>query len=73
VSNLANKRMKADLTNAARSAIVHDPEMLIYYKRKRAEGKEYGTVINAVKFKTITRAFTVIKRGTPCVKLRQAG
>ena len=31
VSNLANKRMKADLTNAARSAIVHDPEMRIYY------------------------------------------
>ena len=73
VSNLANKRMKADLTNAARSAIVHDPEMRIYYKRKRAEGKEYGTVINAVKFKIITRAFAVIKRGTPFVKLRQAG
>lgn len=73
VSNLANKRMKTDLTNAARSAIVHDPEMRIYYKRKRAEGKEYGTVINAVKFKIITRAFAVIKRGTPFVKLRQAG
>lgn len=73
VSNLANKRMKANLTNAARSAIVHDPEMRIYYKRKRAEGKEYGTVINAVKFKIITRAFAVIKRGTPFVKLRQAG
>jgi len=73
VSNLANKRMKADLTNAARSAIVHDPEMRIYYKRKRAEGKEHGTVINAVKFKIITRAFAVIKRGTPFVKLRQAG
>lgn len=73
VSNLANKRMKADLTNAARSAIVHDPEMRIYYKRKRAEGKEYGKVINAVKFKIITRAFAVIKRGTPFVKLRQAG
>lgn len=73
VSNLANKRMKTDLTNAARSAIIHDPEMRIYYKRKRAEGKEYGTVINAVKFKIITRAFAVIKRGTPFVKLRQAG
>lgn len=73
VSHLANKKMKADLTNAARSAVVHDPEMRIYYKRKRDEGKEYGTVMNAVKFKIITRAFAVIKRGTPFVKLRQAG
>lgn len=73
VSHLANKKMKTDLTNAARSAVVHDPEMRIYYKRKRAEGKAYGTVMNAVKFKIITRAFAVIKRGTPFVKLRQAG
>lgn len=73
VSNLANKRMKAYLTNAARSAIVHDPELRIYYKRKREEGKEHGTVINAVKFKLITRAFAVINRGTPFVKLRTAG
>jgi transposase len=73
VSHLANKKMKTDLTNAARSAVVHDPEMRIYYKRKRAEGKAYGTVMNAVKFKIITRVFAVIKRGTPFVKLRQAG
>jgi transposase len=73
VSHLANKKMKADLTNAARSAVVHDPEMRIYYKRKREEGKEHGTVMNAVKFKIITRAFAVINRGTPFVKLRQAG
>lgn len=73
VSHLANKKMKTDLTNAARSSVVHDPEMRIYYKRKRAEGKAYGTVMNAVKFKIITRAFAVIKRGTPFVKLRQAG
>jgi transposase len=73
VSHLANKKMKADLTNAARSAVVHDHEMRIYYKRKREEGKEHGTVMNAVKFKIITRAFAVINRGTPFVKLRQAG
>ena len=73
VSNLANKRMKANLTNAARSAIVHDPELRIYYKRKREEGKAHGTVLNAVKFKLITRAYAVINRGTPFVKLRQAG
>lgn len=73
VSNLANKSIKADLTNAARSAIVHDNELKIYYKRKREEGKAHGTVINAVKFKIIARAFAVINRQTPFVKLRQAG
>lgn len=73
VSNLANKKMKADLTNAARSAVINDPEMKIYYKRKREEGKAHGTVMNAIKFKIITRAFAVIKRRTPYVKLRKAG
>jgi len=73
VSNLANKRMKADLTNAARSAVINDPEIRIYYKRKRDEGKAHGTVMNAIKFKIITRAFAVISRKTPFVKLRQAG
>ena len=73
VSQYANKKMKSDLTNAARSAVIHDPEIRIYYKRKRKEGKSHGTVMNAVKFKLITRAFAVVKRGTPFVKLRQAG
>jgi transposase len=73
VSPYANKKLKANLTNAAKSAVMHDPEIRIYYKRKRAEGKDHGTVMNAVKFKIISRAFAVIKRGTPYVKLRQAG
>jgi transposase len=73
VSNLANKKMKANLTNAARSAVVHNNELRIYYKRKREEGKAHGTVMNAVKFKIISRAFAVIKRQTPFVKIRQAG
>lgn len=73
VSNLANKAIKADLTNAARSAIVHDNELKIYYNRKRGEGKAHGTVMNAVKFKIISRAFAVIKRQTPFVKMRQVG
>jgi transposase len=73
VSQYANKKMNSDLTNAARSAVIHDAEIRIYYKRKRKEGKSHGTVMNAVKFKLITRAFAIVKRGTPFVKLRQAG
>ncbi|MFC2087199.1 IS110 family transposase [Bacteroidota bacterium] len=73
VSKLSNKRIKVNLTNGARSAIINDPELKLYYKRKKDEGKEHGTIMNAVKFKLITRVFATIKRGTPYVKLRLAG
>ena len=73
VSHLANKRIKTNLTQAAKSAIQHDPELRIYYKRKEVEGKAHGVIMNAVKFKLILRVFATIKRGTPFVKFRQAG
>lgn len=73
VSHLANKRIKVNLSNAARSAIQHDPELRLYYDRKAKEGKAHGVIMNAVKFKLITRVFAVVKRGTPFVKMRQAG
>ena len=73
VNHLANKRIKTNLTQAAKSAIQNDPELKIYYKRKEAEGKAHGVIMNAVKFKLILRVFATIKRGTPFVKLRQAG
>ena len=66
-------RIKANLSNAARSAIQNDPELRLYYDRKAKEGKEHGVIMNAVKFKLITRVFAVVKRRTPFVKLRQAG
>lgn len=73
VSNLANKSIKVNLTLAARSAVLHDSELKKYYKRKEEEGKEHGVIMNAVKFKLILRVFAVIKRGTPYVRIRQAG
>lgn len=73
VSHLANKRIKSNLSNAARSAIQNDPELRLYYDRKANEGKEHGVIMNAVKFKLITRVFAVVNRGTPFVKMRQAG
>lgn len=73
VSHLANKRIKVNLSNAARSAIQNDPELRLYYDRKAKEGKEHGVIMNAVKFKLIMRVFAVVNRGTPFVKMRQAG
>lgn len=61
--------LKAILTEAARSAVTHDPQMRIYYQRKRNEGKSHGCVMNAVKFKLVCRMFAVIKRQHPFVDI----
>lgn len=62
------KILKADLTGSVRTCINHDKEIKKYFERKIAEGKEYGVVANAIKFKLLLRMFAVIKRGTPFVK-----
>jgi transposase len=67
VSNYSNKQMKTLLYNAANSAVVHDPELKNYYKRKREENKPHLSVINAVAAKIVGRTFAVVKRGTPYV------
>jgi len=61
------------LNNAARTAVQNDPELRLYHDRKAKEGKEHGVIMNAVKFKLITRVFAVVNRGTPFVKMSQAG
>lgn len=69
VSKMGNKRLKADLSQAAKSALIHSHEIRVYYTRKRAEGKSFGCVLNAVKFKLVEYIFAVVKRRTPFVSL----
>lgn len=69
VLHIGPKQLKADLSQAANSAIVWDKEIKCYYERKRKEGKAYGVVLNAVKFKLVCRMFAVVRRGTPFVEL----
>lgn len=69
VSKMGNKRLKADLSQAAKSALMHSPEIKAYYMRKRAEGKSFGSVLNAIKFKLVEYIFAVVKRQTPFVPL----
>jgi len=71
VSHLANKKMKALLSNGANSACTWDPEMANYYARKTAQGKEHKQIINAIRCKLINRVFAVVKRQTPYVTLYQ--
>jgi len=64
VSHIANKKMKALLTNGAYSAIQHYTEFKTYFDKQIKKGKKEFTVINAIKNKMIHRAFAVVNRGT---------
>lgn len=69
VSPIGSHQLKTELTMAARSAIINDPAIRKYYKRKMDEkGKSpsaHGIVLNAVKFKLVARMFSVVKSGMP--------
>ena len=68
---LGDRKMKSLLSMATISAIQHDSELRLYYKRKLAEGKKTMIAVNNVRNKLIARAFAVVKRGTPYVVLNQ--
>ena len=61
VSHLANKELKQELNQAAKTAINHDPEIRSYAERK-LKNKCYPLVLNNVKFKLILRMFSLVKR-----------
>lgn len=69
VSPLCRSQQKAELSMAARSAIMNDPWIKKYYQRKMKEKggarNMHGLVLNAVKFKLIMRMFAVVKSGKP--------
>jgi transposase len=67
---LGDRKMKSLLSMSSISAIQHDPELRIYYKRKVAEGKPKMIALNNVRNKLLARAFSVVKRGTPYVVLQ---
>jgi len=70
VNHMANKKIKSLLTQAVMAAIKHDPQLKVYYHRKRDEGKQFGVVANAIKNKLIQRVFCVINRQSPYVKIK---
>ena len=67
VSNLANKKIQSLLSSCALSAILNDPELGLYYKRRVEKGIHKMNTINAVRNKLLARVFAVVKRGTPYV------
>lgn len=71
VSHMANKRIKALLSNGANCACQYDLEIKNYYDRKIREGKEHRVVINSIRCKLVNRIFATIKRQTPHVEIYQ--
>lgn len=57
----ANQYLKSLLTMGARSVAATNGELGIYYRRKRAEGKSFLSVINAIRNKIILRVFAVVR------------
>lgn len=62
VSHIANKELKQELNQAARSAMEWDKEMRAYGQRMM-KTKCYKIVLNNIKFKLILRMFAVVKKG----------
>lgn len=62
INHMANKEIKATLSMAARATIVHDPEMKLYYQRRKEMGKHPMSIINEIRFKLILRMFAVVKK-----------
>jgi len=62
VSHIANKELKQELNQAARSAMEWDKEMKSYGDRMMKR-KCYKIVLNNIKFKLILRMFAVVRNG----------
>lgn len=69
VSKKANIPLKALISNGVQSAINHDPQIKAYKNRLEQQGKPPGVIYNNIKNKLVHRVFSVIKRGTPYVKI----
>lgn len=67
-SNIGRKDIKSLLSRGVLMAIKYDMGIKSYYERKKAEGKHYYCIANAIMFKMICRVFAVVKRGTPYVE-----
>ena len=71
ISPLANRKMKALLSNCASAAVQHDPELKAYYQRKVKQGKAKLSALNAVRAKLVNRVFATVNRGSEYVVIKQ--
>jgi len=69
VSHLANKKLKSLLDLCAKSAIIHNTEMKIFYNKRIEQGKNKRSTINIIRNKLLSRIFAVVNRKTPYVDI----
>ena len=71
-SNRMSKRgspyLRRALYQAATVAAFHDPELIAFYQKKRAEGKHHSVCIGAVARKLCYIIFTILKENRPYIK-----
>jgi transposase len=67
VHKMANKELKKLLHMCALSAIKYYPEFKTYFDRKKAEGKNGMSVLNAIKNKIVIRVAAVVNNQKPYV------
>lgn len=68
VSTLGNRQLKSILSQSAATAILHDPELRIYYNKRLKMGKNKMSTLNIVRNKIVARIFAVANRQTPFVQ-----
>lgn len=68
---ISDRKMKSLLSMAAISAIQHDNELKIYYKKRLEERKPKMVVLNIIRNKIVSRIFATVNRGTPYVELNK--
>jgi hypothetical protein len=56
---------------SAISAIQHDNELKIYYKKRIEEGKPKIVVLNIIRNKIVSRVFATVNRGTTYVEMNK--
>ena len=67
VSHVADKKLKALLSNGTGSLLQYNKEMKQYYERMVAKGKHENLVRNNIKNKMLHTVCAVVKRGTPYI------
>lgn len=68
ITKRGNRFLRKALFLAACIARIHDPELKVYYEKKRAEGKSYRHVIVIIIRKLCERIFSLIKHDRLYVK-----
>jgi transposase len=70
-SSIGNKKLKSLLSNAVGTNLRYDIETQEYHRRKKADGKPEGIIINNLKNKILHRVFAVVNRQSKYVNIKK--